>query len=123
MAQSLYERLGGYDAIAAVTDDLLARLLSDPQLGVYWKGHSTDSRRRDRQLIVNYMCEAAGGPIVYGGRDMKTSHAGLGISHSEWEIFVRHVLATLEQFNVPESEKQEVLAFVTSLKGDIVEKA
>lgn len=48
--QSLYERLGGYDAIAAVTDDLLARLLNDPQLGVFWKGHSENSLRRDRQL-------------------------------------------------------------------------
>jgi len=58
--KSLYERLGGYDAIAAVTDDLLARLLGDPQLGVFWKGHSENSLRRDRQLVVNYMCEAAG---------------------------------------------------------------
>ena len=122
-SQSLYERLGGYDAIAAVTADLLARLLSDPQLGVYWKGHSTDSRRRDRQLIVNYMCEAAGGPVVYGGRDMKTLHASLDISHDDWEVFMRHVVATPEKFNVPEPEKQEVLAFVTSLRDDIVEKA
>ena len=61
--KSLYERLGGYDAIAAVTDDLLARLLNDPQLGVFWKGHSENSLRRDRQLVVNYMCEAAGGHV------------------------------------------------------------
>ena len=66
--KSLYERLGGYDAIAAVTDDLLARLLNDPQLGVFWKGHSEDSLRRDRQLVVNYMCEAAGGPVFCTGR-------------------------------------------------------
>ena len=65
--KSLYERLGGYDAIAAVTDDLLARLLNDPQLGVFWKGHSENSLRRDRQLVVNYMCEAAGGPVFYTG--------------------------------------------------------
>ena len=84
--KSLYERLGGYDAIAAVTDDLLARLLGDPQLGVFWKGHSENSLRRDRQLVVNYMCEAAGGPVFYTGRDMQTSHKGLGISASDWEI-------------------------------------
>jgi len=120
---SLYERLGGYDAIAAVVDDLLQRLLSDPQVGVYWRGHSTDSKQRDRQLLVNYMCHAAGGPVVYTGRDMKTSHAGLEISESDWQVTAGHLITALEKFNVPEQEKQEVLAFVSSLKADIVETA
>jgi hemoglobin len=121
--KSLYERLGGYDAIAAVTDDLLARLLNDPQLGVFWKGHSENSLRRDRQLVVNYMCEAAGGPVFYTGRDMQASHKGLGISASDWEVFMRHAAASLEKFNVPATERSEVLAFLTSLQGDIVERA
>lgn len=120
---SLYARLGGYDAIAAVVDDLLQRLLGDPQVGVYWKGHSTDSKQRDRQLLVNYLCHATGGPVVYTGRDMKTSHAGLGISESDWQVTAGHLITTLEKFNVPEQEKQEVLACVSSLKGDIVEHA
>ena len=71
--KSLYERLGGYDAIAAVTDDLLARLLNDPQLGAFWKGHSENSLRRDRQLVVNFMCEAAGGPDQSPGRRCRAS--------------------------------------------------
>ena len=121
--KSLYERLGGYDAIAAVTDELLARLLNDSQLGVFWKGHSENSLRRDRQLVVNYMCEAAGGPVFYTGRDMPTSHKGLGISASDWEVFMRHVAAALEKFAVPATERGEVLAFLTSLQGDIVERA
>lgn len=120
--KSLYERLGGYDAIAAVTDELLARLLNDPQVGVFWKGHSENSLRRDRQLVVNYMCEAAGGPVFYTGRDMQTSHKGLDISASDWEIFMRHAAATLEKFAVLATEKEEVLAFLTSLRGDIVER-
>lgn len=121
--KSLYERLGGYDAIAAVVDDLLQRLFSDPQVGVYWKGHSTDSKQRERQMLVNYMGQAAGGPVFYNGRDMKTSHAGLGISESDWQVTAGHLITTLQTFNVPEQEKQEVLAFVSSLKGDIVEHA
>ena len=118
--KSLYERLGGYDAIAAVTDDLLARLLNDPQLGVFWKGHSENSLRRDRQLVVNFMCEAAGGPVFYTGRDMQTSHKGLGISASDWEVFMQHAAASLEKFAVPAPEKGEVVAFLISLKDDIV---
>jgi hemoglobin len=121
--KSLYERLGGYDAIAAVTDDLLARLLNDPQLGVFWKGHSENSLRRDRQLVVNYMCEAAGGSVFYTGRDMQTSHKGLGISASDWAVFMRHATAALEKFAVPAPEREEVLAFLSSLQGDVVERA
>ncbi len=119
---SLYARLGSYDAIAAVTDALLARLLTDPQLGGFWKGHCEDSLRRDRQLVVNYMCAAAGGPVFYQGRDMKTSHKGLDISASDWEAFMQHATAVLAQFAVPTPERDEVLAFFTGLKGDIVER-
>jgi hemoglobin len=120
--KTLYERLGGYDAIAAATDDLLlGRLVKDPELGVYWKGKSQDSLRNDRQLLVDYMVEAAGGPAYYRGRDMTTVHTGLGITEREWEIFMRHARATLDHFAVPERESQEVLGFFESLKGDVVQ--
>src|SRR5690242_13328977 len=85
--RSLYERLGGYDAIAAATNDLMARLFADPQLGVYWKGKGDDGKQRDIQLIVTYMVAAAGGPAHYGGRDMKLTHTGLGITEGEWQTF------------------------------------
>jgi hemoglobin len=118
---SLYQRLGGYDAIAAATDDLLARLQSDPQLRDYWKGASDDNQRKARQLIVDFMTEAAGGPAYYNGRDMHTSHRGMHISESDWDTFMRHSTATLAHFDVPARETEEVLAFFTSLKGEIVE--
>jgi hemoglobin len=121
--KSLYERLGGYDAIAAVVDDLLQRLFSDPHVGVYWKGHNNDSKKRDRQVLVDYLCQVVGGPVVYTGRDMKTAHAGLGISDSDWQVTAGHLSATLDKLHVPEPEKQEVLTFVSSLKRDIVETA
>ena len=119
----LYERLGGYDAIAAIVDDLLQRLFSDPPVGVYWKGHNHDSKKRDRQLLVDYLCQVAGGPVVYTGHDMQTAHAGLGISDSDWRVTAGHLIATLETLRVPEPEKQEVLTFVSRLKRDIVETA
>ena len=120
--KSLYERMGGYDAIAAATDELLRRLTSDTDIGIYWRGHSTDSMKRDRQLIVDFLCEAIGGPVIYRGRDMKTSHEGLRISERDWEIFMGHIVGTLEHFEVPKQEKQEFLDCAASLKGDIVEE-
>ncbi len=121
MGESLYERLGGYDAIAAATDELLARLQSDPLLGGYWKGASNDNQRRARQLIVDFMVEAAGGPAYYTGRSMKTSHSGMQIDARDWDAFMRHSAATLDHFGVPARETQEVLEFFENLRSDIVD--
>jgi hemoglobin len=121
VAENLYCRLGGYDAIAAATDDLLARLQSDPRLRDYWKGASDNNQRKARQLIVDFMAEAAGGPAYYTGRDMKTSHLGMQIDEQDWEAFMRHAAATLDHFAVADREKAEVLAFFTNLKDEIVE--
>jgi hemoglobin len=119
--QSLYQRLGGYDAIATATDDLLARLQGDPRIKDFWKGASADNRRKARQLIVDYMVEAAGGPAFYVGRDMKRAHAGMQITDSDWTVFMEHSAATLDHFQVPPREREDVLGFFKSLKGDVVE--
>ena len=94
---------------------------SDPQLRDYWKGASTNNQRKARQLIVDFMAEAAGGPAYYTGRDMKTSHVGMHIDASDWETFMRHAAATLDHLAVADREKAEVLAFFASLKDDVVE--
>ena len=119
---TLYARLGGYDAIAAVADDLLPRLMSDPQLGRFWAHRGADGLRREKQLLIDFLCASAGGPLYYTGRDMVTSHKGMGISVRHWEIFLGHVHATLDRFQVPGQERREVLAFVESTRADIVEK-
>jgi hemoglobin len=119
--KSLYERLGGYDAIFAVTNDLLDRMEKDPQLGRFWQHRSEDGVKRERQLIVDFLCASSGGPLYYKGRDMKLSHKGMRISESDWTIFLNHADATLTAFNVPQAEYDEVVAFVQSTKADIVE--
>jgi hemoglobin len=121
--QSLYQRLGGYDAIAAASDDLLGRLQADPRIKDFWKGASLDNRRKARQLVVDFMVEAAGGPAYYVGRDMKQAHEGMQISERDWAVFMEHAVATLAHFGVPARETDEVLAFFTSLKGEVVEVA
>src|ERR1700755_1257589 len=120
--KSLYERLGGYNAISAVVGGFVGRLLADKQFERFFVGHSTDSKKRIRQHIVDQFCAAAGGPCVYTGRTMKDSHAGLGITEAEWDAAAKHLVATLDKFKVGEPEKKDLLAFVASLKNDIVEK-
>jgi len=117
---SLYKRLGGYDAIAAVSDDFLGRLSSSPQLGRFFVGHSTDSIKRIRGDVVDFLCVATGGPCTYSGRDMKTSHTGLKITEDDWNVAVKNLVATLDKFKVPAKEKDEVLGAVSGLKSDIV---
>jgi hemoglobin len=121
--QSLYHRLGGYDAVAAATDDLLGRLLGDPRINGFWKGVSADKRRKARQLIVDFMTEAAGGPAYYLGADMKKAHEGMQINADDWAVFMEHATATLNHLAVPERETGEVLGFLESLRADVVEAA
>ena len=119
---SLYTRLGGYDAIAAVVDDLLPRLRSDALLSRFWTSpRSVDTHNRERQLAVDFIAAAAGGPTIYLGRDMKMSHKGMGITKADYTAFMRCLGATMDKFEVSEPERSEVVAFVTGLEPEIVE--
>jgi len=118
--RSLYQRLGGYDVIAAVIDDLFARLREDPRFARFTV-RSLDSHHRARQLLVDQICALAGGPCIYIGRDMKTSHVGLGITEEEWDLNLRHTAAALKKNGVPEPEQKEFLSLFAQYKRDIVE--
>lgn len=120
--KSLYQRVGGYDALAAVVDDFIGRLVSDKRFEKFFVGHSEDSLKKIRQHIVDQFCAATGGPCVYIGRDMKTTHKGLAITEADWDAAAKHLAGSLDKFKVPDKEKNEILTFVTSLKKDIVEK-
>ena len=118
--KTLYERLGGYDAIAAVANDLLPRLENDTQLGRFWANRGDDGIAREKQLLIDYLCSSAGGPLLYTGRDMLTSHRGMGITDSDWDLFIGHLKTTLAGFQVPQQEQDDVLAFIDSTKTDMV---
>ena len=119
--RSLYDRLGGYDAIVATADNLLPRLMNDGQLGRFWENRGDDGIAREKQLLIDYLCSAAGGSLYYTGRDMKLAHVGMGISDVDWEIFVGHLGDTLDHLGVGNPERGDVLGFIESLKADIVE--
>jgi hemoglobin len=119
--KSLYERLGGYDAIVAVVDDLLPRLQGDAQLGRFWQHRGADGIAREKQLLIDFLAANSGGPMYYTGRDMVLTHKGMNISASDWALFLGHAGATLAQMNVPAAETNDVVAFVLGLKADMVE--
>lgn len=118
---SLYERLGGYDAVSAVVDDFAAKLFDDPVVGARFFGMSDDSREGFRQKNKNLVCAATGGPCKIISRSALQTHTGLGITASEFGIVAQHLVDTLNKFKVPKKEHNELMAIIGSLRPDIVE--
>jgi truncated hemoglobin YjbI len=76
----------------------------------FWTSpRSVDTNNRERQLLVDFISASSGGPTFYLGRDMKTSHKGMGIDQVDYTALKRHLAATLEKFNVPERERDDVM--------------
>ena len=92
-------------------------------LGRHWSARrSLETDRRVRQLTIDYLVAAAGGPTFYLGRDMRLAHAGMGFTRADYSAFTRHLVAPLEKFNVPEPKRRKLMAFIASLESQIVEK-
>jgi hemoglobin len=119
--KTLYERLGGYEAISAVVDDFAGKLFIDPVVGARFFGMSDDSREGFRQKNKNLVCKVTGGPCKIISRSAAKTHGGLGIKASEFNIVVQHLVDTLNKFKVPEKEHKELLVIIGTLRPDIVE--
>jgi hemoglobin len=124
--KSLYDRLGGVYAIAAVIDDLIDRVMDNPRLNANPKvdeAHHRVSRAGFKYLVTELVCWATGGPQQYTGRSMRDSHVHLDITEDEWQVFMADVQACLDHFAVPQTEQGEIIALVESTKSDIVLQA
>lgn len=119
--ETLYARLGGYDAISAVVSDLLPRLRGDPLLAHFWQRRPEDSLQRSKQLLIDFLCANAGGPVYYTGRDMKTAHRGMKLADADWSAFMTHLHAALDTFPIERPERDELVAFIQSTKSEMVE--
>ena len=115
---SLYERFGGLDAVTAVVDSFVARCAEDGRIN--GKFERTDVPRL-RKMLVDQVCEATGGPCTYSGRDMRETHDGMGVTAGEFEALVEDLVATLDEFNVPKAEQEELLGLLGPMRDEIVE--
>lgn len=119
---SLYARLGGYDVIAKFVDTAFPRVAGHPQLRRLFQGHAKDSQIRQRQLIIDALCQVAGGPCAYNGRAMKPVHTGLGITPADWTVFIGILSGALEELKVQSSERKDLLDLLESrFRSDVVE--
>ncbi len=115
---SLYDRLGGLDAITAVVDSFEARCAVDDRINA--KFARTDIPRL-KKMLVDQVCEATGGPCTYAGRGMRETHDGMGVTAGEFDALVEDLVATLDEFDVPQAEQDELLARLAPMREDNVE--
>jgi len=119
---SLYERLGGVDAIRAVVGTFAQKLFDDPELDPFFGSLNEQRQQRFIDLNVDFLCQAAGGPCEYTGRSMFDTHRGMGTSNEVFDIVGQHLRTTLDQFNLPSRERSEILALIETTRDDIVEE-
>src|SRR2546428_13565024 len=117
MTRTLYDRLGGRGAITAVVDDFVGRVAADKRINGKF---ALANIPRLKMLLVEQICAASGGPCTYTGRDMKTAHAGLGITGAQFYALVEDLGATLDKFKGPAREKNQLLSVLGPMKSDIV---
>ncbi|MDQ3697950.1 MAG: group 1 truncated hemoglobin [Gemmatimonadota bacterium] len=116
--QSLYDRLGGKSAIASVVDSFVARVAADTRIN---KKFARSNIPRVKAMLVDQICNQTGGPCTYTGRSMKEAHRDMKVTEGEFNALVEDLVATLNQFNVPKAEQDELLTALGSMKADIVE--
>jgi hemoglobin len=115
---SLYDRLGGLEAIRAVVDSFVARCAGDDRIN---RKFERSDIPRLKKMLVDQVCEGAGGPCTYTGRDMQETHDGMGVTAGEFDALVEDLVATLDEFDVPKAEQEELLGLLGPMRGDIVE--
>jgi hemoglobin len=117
---SLYKRLGGRDGIALVVGDFVENMAADQRVNERFKGMKPADVEKLKSNLSDQICDAAGGPCSYLGRDMKTTHRGMKVTEAEWNATVENLNKALDKHNVGAKERQELLALLGPMKGDIV---
>ena len=120
--KSLYERLGGKKAIAAVVDEFAGNVAGDNRINNFFKTAAGDPKRLAafKAKLADQICQASGGPCKYKGLDMKAAHKGMGISDADFTALVEDLVKALDKFNVGATEKNDLLGALGGMKGDIV---
>ena len=115
--KTLYQRLGGYDVIAAIFDNIGSRVSDDPELSQFLRNIDEETGKRNREISMDVLCDLTGGPCSYIGRDAKMVHKELGITDEHWQSVLEYMDETLDELNIGNDEKKDFLAIIASLGG------
>jgi hemoglobin len=122
--KTLYDRLGGRKAIVAVVDDFVSNCAADTRINSFFAATAKDPKRLAafKTHLVNQICEASGGPCKYTGKDMKTAHAGMGISNTHFDALVEDLQKSLDKFKVAAADQKALLGVLGPMRSQIVER-
>jgi len=119
MSQTIYRDIGGRDAVEAVVDDFYERVLDDDQLTPYFEETDMADLRTHQ---IQFISAVAGGPVEYGGDDMREAHDHLGIEEEHFDLVGRYLQAALEDNGVPAEHVEEIMAEVVALKAPVLDR-
>jgi len=114
---TLYQRLGGQTAIAAVVDDTITNISADPRINARFRNSDT---LRLKNGLVELLCDRTGGPCTYRGRNMADAHEGMRIRDDEFDALVEDLVKSMNKFKVPEREQRESVAILARMRNAIV---
>jgi hemoglobin len=117
IATTLYERLGRREGIARITRTLIDNHMANPLVSLRY---AASDMPRVEQRVVEFFCAGAGGPEAYSGKDMLATHRGMNISEQEFMAVVDDAMAALETNGIDLATRNEVLAILWSLRGEVV---
>ena len=118
--ETLYERIGGYDAIYAFGEYVISRLMDNEETGAIWDHMSEDRVFKELLGFTDWACQHLGGPEKYRGRDLIAVHKGMGITERHWEIYWDIIDDAHEKFGTPQDLRGELNTFLKSFKPHVV---
>ena len=117
MSQTVYNEIGGREAVEAVVDDFYDRVLADDQLVHFFDGQDMAELRAHQ---VQFISAVAGGPVDYTGDDMREAHEQLDISESDFAAVAGHLEAALRANGVDDDNVEAILSEVAALKAPVL---
>ena len=116
-ANSLYQSFGEKPGLVVLMDDFMARLLADPRTGPHFK---PADQQRVKEQLVEQLCALSGGPCIYKGADMKSSHANLDIKKSDFHALVEVLQQSMDAKGIAFREQNKMLALLAPMSRDII---
>ena len=113
----LYKAFGEKAGLVALMDDFMVRLLADPRTGPHFQ---PANQQRVKEQLVDQFCALGGGPCVYKGADMKSSHSNLEIKKSDFHALVEVLQVSMDAKGIPFRKQNEMLALLAPMNRDII---
>ena len=124
MTKTLYERLGGREGIAQIVDDTVEAHMNNPAVNARFLPLKEQPEKLAviKQHTIEFFSAGSGGPQIYNGKDMNTTHTGMNISPAEYMHVIDDIFDALDKNSISEDTKKDVLSILWSLKGMIISK-